>query len=319
MRRIVAVLCVALGVCAVVVAPLSRFVIAETLMLTPMDYYRVLVSAGDMTYFNIEEVAEADDISEVGPVEGAPVEATTTLRADVAASTDDTVVWDEFTAVVDTNRDFHINYNDRRVGHDRRTGEAVDCCDATVNSEAVVQTGQAYKFPFFVEQRDYEFYDTFSQQALPIRFDGVETIQGVETYRFVQEIPETKIGEREMPAPLLGLDEDEGDVVADEMYSNTRTYWIEPITGSPIDQMQEQHRYATAEGGEDLTLFSGTLRFTDETVAEGIEFSDEGRAVLPLLRTTVPLAALVAGVLLIVLGILLYMSTRRQPEHRRTA
>ena len=105
----------------------------------------------------------------------------------------------------------------RHTAHDRVTGEAVDCCGSSVNEESTPQSGQAFKWPFLVEQRDYEFFDSTVREALPIAFEGVEEVDGhpgVEAYKFVQVVEPTVVETREIPRSLLGLD-GEGDVTAD--------------------------------------------------------------------------------------------------------
>lgn len=298
MRRTVAAVCIALGVFSLVLAPLMRFWMASAVMKTPMDYYSEKVVRGEnVTYFSAEELEL---------IEGATVEAYTTLRADVAASDADTVVWDQFTWIEDIDRDFAIQSSSRRAGHDRVTGEAVDCCDASVNEEPVAQTGQAFKFPFLTEQKDYEFFDATAEKTEPIEFAGEEEIDGVTTYKFVQEIEPTKVGEREMPRSLLGMDGD-GDVVADEMYSVDRTYWIEPTSGVPIMVTEDQHRGAFVDGEEQLVLFDGDMRMTDETVEENIANAEQALTMIPLLRTTLPLVLLAAGAVLVGVGAVLWL------------
>lgn len=299
MRRTVAAVCIALGVFSLVLAPLMRFWMASAVMKTPMDYYSEKVVRGEnVTYFSAEELEL---------IEGATVEGYTTLRADVAASDADTVVWDQFTWIEDIDRDFAITSSSRRAGHDRVTGEAVDCCDASVNEEPVAQTGQAFKFPFLTEKKDYAFFDATAEKTEPIEFSGEEEIEGLPTYKFVQEIEPTKVGEREMPRSLLGMDGD-GDVAADEMYSVTRTYWIEPTSGAPIMVSEDQHRGAFVDGEERLVLFDGDMRMTDETVDANIENAEQAVTMIPLLRTTLPLVLLAAGAVLVGVGVVLWFT-----------
>ncbi|WP_026124481.1 DUF3068 domain-containing protein [Nocardiopsis baichengensis] len=298
MRRTVAVVCIALGVFSLVLAPLLRFWMAGAVMKTPMDYYSEKVVRGEnVTYFSAEELEQ---------VEGATVEAYTTLRADVAASDSDTVVWDQFTWIEDIERDFAIQSSSRRAGHDRETGEVVDCCDASVDEEPTAQSGQAFKFPFLTEKKDYEFFDATAMETEPMEFAGEEEIEGVATYKFVQEIEPTKVGEREMPRSLLDMEGD-GDVVTDEMYSVTRTYWIEPTSGAPIMVTEDQHRGAFVDGEERLVLFDGDMRMTDETVDANIENAEQALTMLPLLRTVLPLVLVGAGAVLIGAGVLLWL------------
>ncbi|WP_431868205.1 DUF3068 domain-containing protein [Nocardiopsis eucommiae] len=305
MRRTVAVVLIALGVFCLALAPMMRTWMSSSLMKTPLDYYNPTVNVGEITYFNIEDVELVED---------ADVEAHSTIRADVASSTDDVVVWDQFTWIKDAETDFGISSTNRRAGHDRVTGELVDCCDAMINDEAVQQSGQGWKFPFFTEQRDYDFFETTVQEVVPMEFEGVEEVDGVEAYKFVQTVEPTVIDERELPRSVAGLEGD-GDVVGDETFSIVRTYWIEPVSGSPIDMSEEHHRTVVVDGEEVLTLLSGELRFDDATRAAAIENSEQARTVLPLLHTTLPLGALVLGAGFVGIAVVLLVTGRRTENH----
>lgn len=293
MRRTVAVVCIAFGVFCLVLAPLLRFWMASAVMKTPMNYYSQSVIQGEnVTYFNAKELELIED---------ADVEATMTIRADVAASDAETVVWDQFMWVRDVERDFAFLSSTRRTAHDRRTGEAVDCCGAAVNEESTVQSGQAFKWPFNVEQRDYEFFDTTTRQTLPIRFEGTEEVKGVEAYKFVQVVEPATVETREFPKSLLGMD-GKGDATADVVFSNIRTYWVDPVTGSPLDLSEEQRRVAVVDGQERLVMFEGVLSFSDETVAANIENAASGDLIV-LVRSTLPIILLAVGAAALIFGL----------------
>ncbi|MCK9872956.1 DUF3068 domain-containing protein [Nocardiopsis dassonvillei] len=306
MRRTVAVVLVAFGVFFLAFAPMMRTWLSSSLMKTPLDYYsETVLEADGATYFNIEDVELVED---------ATLEARSTIRADVASSTDETVVWDQFTWVRDAETDFGITSSSRRAGHDRVTGEAVDCCDSMVNDESVAQSGQAWKFPFFTEQRDYDFYETTAREVVPMEFQGTEEVGGVEAYKFVQEVEDEVIGERTLPRSVAGM-EGEGDVTGDEVFSITRTYWIEPVTGSPLKISEDQNRVVVVDGEEILTLFDAELVSNDESVQNAVANSEQGRTVLPLLQTTLPVVCLVAGVGFIGVAVVLFVTGRRRDHH----
>jgi hypothetical protein len=306
MRRTVAVVLIAFGVFFLAAAPMMRTWMSSSLMKTPLDYYSETVNVAEgATYFNIEDVELVED---------ATLEAHATIRADVASSTDEIVVWDQFTWLKDAETDFGISSTSRRAGHDRVTGEAVDCCDSMVNEESVLQSGQAWKFPFFTEQRDYDFYETTVQEVVPMEFQGVEAVEGVEAYRFVQTVEPTVIDERTLPRSVAGLEGD-GDVTGDEVFSITRTYWIEPTTGSPLKVSEDQNRVVVVDGEEVLTLLDAELVFDDESVRNAVANSEQGRTMLPLLHTTLPIAFLVVGVGFVGIAVVLYVSGRRSDHH----
>jgi hypothetical protein len=307
MRRAIAVVLIGFGVFFLAVAPLMRTWVSSSLMKTPLTYYVEYTNVAEgATYFNIEEVEL---------VENATLEASVTIRADVASSTDETVVWDQFTWLRDAETDFGITSTSRRAGHDRVTGQAVDCCDAMVNEESTVQSGQAWKFPFFTEQRDYDFFETTVKEPVPMEFQAVEEIEGVEVYRFEQVVDGEVIGERTLPRSVAGLDGD-GDVTGDEVFSITRTYWIDPVTGSPIKVSEHQNRVVVVDGQEVLTLLDAELVFDDASVRTALENSEQGRTMLPLIHTTVPLAALIAGVGFIAIGVILHLTGRSRAHHK---
>ncbi|GAA1453753.1 DUF3068 domain-containing protein [Nocardiopsis tropica] len=306
MRRTVAVVLIAFGVFFLAAAPMMRTWMSSSLMKTPLDYYSETVNVAEgATYFNIEDVELVED---------ATLEAHATIRADVASSTDEIVVWDQFTWLKDAETDFGISSTSRRAGHDRVTGEAVDCCDSMVNEESVLQSGQAWKFPFFTEQRDYDFYETTVQEVVPMEFQGVEAVEGVEAYRFVQTVEPTVVDERTLPRSVAGLEGD-GDVTGDEVFSITRTYWIEPTTGSPLKVSEDQNRVVVVDGEEVLTLLDAELVFDDESVRNAVANSEQGRTMLPLLHTTLPIAFLVVGVGFVGIAVVLYVSGRRSDHH----
>lgn len=306
MRRTVAVVLIAFGVFFLALAPMTRTWLSSSLMKTPLDYYsETVLTAEGATYFNIEDVEL---------VENANLEANSTLRADVASSTDETVVWDQFTWLRDADTDFGITSTSRRAGHDRVTGEAVDCCDAMINDEAVAQNGQAWKFPFFTEQRDYDFFETTVQENVPMKFQGTEEIKGVESYKFVQEVEDEVVGERTLPRSVAGLEGD-GDVTGDEVFSITRTYWIEPVTGSPLKIGENQNRVVVVDGEEVLTILDADLVSNDESIQNAVDRADQGRTMLPLLHTTLPIVSLVVGVGFIGIAVILLLTGRRSDHH----
>ncbi|MFL1377069.1 MULTISPECIES: DUF3068 domain-containing protein [unclassified Nocardiopsis] len=306
MRRAIAVVLIGFGVFFLAVAPLMRTWVSSSLMKTPLTYYSETTNVAEgATYFNIEEVEL---------VENATLEAHSTIRADVASSTDEVVVWDQFTWLKDADTDFGITSTSRRAGHDRVTGEAVDCCDAMVNEESTVQSGQLWKFPFFTEQRDYDFFETTTREIVPMEFKGVEEVEGVEVYRFEQVVDGAVIGERTLPRSVAGLEGD-GDVTGDEVFSITRTYWIEPTTGSPLKVSEDQNRVVVADGQEVLTLLDAELVFDEESIQQAVANSEQGRTMLPLIHTTIPLAALIVGIGFVAIGVVLYLTGRPRAHH----
>ena len=71
---------------------------------------------------------------------------------------------------------------------------------------------------------------------------------GLNTYKFVQEVPTTKIAEiAGVPRSALKLP-GEGSVTVDASYASTRTIWVEPLTGAIINASDKQYSTLKYEG-----------------------------------------------------------------------
>ena len=101
--------------------------------------------------------------------------------------------------------------------------------------------GQTYKFPFRAERRDHTFFDRDLRKGLPIAFDGTEQINGTEAYRYVQQIPETDLVTPAASLTALAGALAPGATTGKVTYSNTRTIWIEPVSGNFV-KVREQQR-----------------------------------------------------------------------------
>lgn len=147
-----------------------------------------------------------------------------------------------------------------------------------------------------------------------MKFQGTEEIKGVESYKFVQEVEDEVVGERTLPRSVAGLEGD-GDVTGDEVFSITRTYWIEPVTGSPLKIGENQNRVVVVDGEEVLTILDADLVSNDESIQNAVDKADQGRTMLPLLHTTLPIVSLVVGVGFIGIAVILLLTGRRDDHH----
>jgi Porin PorA len=232
----------------------------------------------------------------------------------------DIMVWDQGLLVTDTEGKT-ISAVEHRVCLDRRTNEAVPECSSSYVTEdedgpskedrAVVQDGVNYKFPFNVAKSDYRYFDTTLRKATAARFDSEDTVNGVDVYKFVQDIPPTKIRSQEVPGSLVGL----GDppVNADRLYQNTRTMWVEPVTGIIVKgQEQQKQTFRAAAGKKESVIIDGTLTFNQKTIEGNLARVDEIRPKLLLISSTGPLVLGGLGIVLLGLGVFMFLRTRRR-------
>ncbi len=203
---------------------------------------------------------------------------------------------------------------------DAHTGKAVNCCGASKNGQEIEREGLLVKFPFDAQPTDeYKWWDSTVGKAYPVSYEGTEEIQGMEVYKYSMEVPEQKYATRELPGYLLGGAANSEAVKADRYYENTRTFWVDPVTGVVIDRVEEQHQEFRHKG-HTLNALDTTSRFTKETVDKNIDEYKTKATLLKLIHTTLPIVFVIVGLLLLVGGLLLSLIIgRRDHVARREA
>lgn len=309
MRKL-AVGLVALGVFLAVAAPMVRFYMYPKLAVAPADQNSTSVLVGPgATIFDTATLSEiTTDLTTtnltVGDVKAAEAEG------------NNVVVWQATTS--SRSSDGVIRSRDiERYAFDATTGEAVNCCGEFVSEEEGVETpvehkGLQVKFPFNTQKDSYDWWDGTLREAVEIKYVGTETVEGLSLYKFSHAIEATKVGEREVPAALIGESGDE-NVMADVVYSNVRTLWVEPNTGVVIKREEIQDNTLDYDGTPRITTTKVTTGFDDATVkANADKYGPLGKQ-LHLLHTVLPPVLLILGLLAAVGGfLLLRRDDRRQ-------
>ncbi|MEJ3742230.1 DUF3068 domain-containing protein [Actinomycetes bacterium KLBMP 9797] len=308
MRRAVTALLFALGAFALVLAGLLRFYVHHELGVAPLDPNSTTVSQGSgMTVFypgllktrtdatvtatrNIQGVLNAPEVKVDGDV--------ATWRVGLVLEDDDQVLVSAF---------------DERVCVDRRSAETVEpCADENLNDDAIKHSGLAYKFPFNTAKKDYPYFDiNLKDSTPPMTFDGEDMVNGLPVYRFVQQIPATKIEDREVPGDLVNGTPGT-TVTAGRFYENTRTVWVEPYSGLIVKGEEKVRQVLRGPDGSDgQVLLAGTIAFTQDTVRNQVADAEDARGQLRMVYSTGPLALTIAGVVLLLIGALLAFTGRR--------
>ncbi|WP_158566700.1 DUF3068 domain-containing protein [Actinomadura craniellae] len=301
MRHVIGLVLVGLGVFLLGTGAMVHFHVAPQLIAAPTDTYnKTVLRADNATYF---------DVGALQTRTGATITATNTVRGDVRASNDDVAVWDSFAAVQDLNNNVLVDMRQQRLAFDRRSGELTGCCGTHIQNQPLNRpSGIGLFWPVDVGKRGYQVFDSQTRRAWPVTFAGEETLDGVRTYRFVQRIPPTKITEpaRTVPGGLLGLGAGSGDVAVDRYYQAEATYWIDPRTGAPVNQRQHTISTLQAQQGPGrLVVADLDLRMTDESRRALLDKSEDGARSAGMIKTVVPLVCLVAGLVLVVGGLVL--------------
>jgi len=186
-------------------------------------------------------------------------------KAAEASGRDDIAVWETGNTVLGPDKET-ISVTRETVAFDRRTGQAVVCCGDQVNGDtAVNHEGLFFKFPFETAKQDYQFWDANARKASTARFQGEETRQGLTTYHFVHQVPETELSTVQVPPSLVGQTGDQL-IPATTVYTNTRELWVEPVSGIIVYGKETPKQVLRGEDGTELlTVFEANIGYTPET------------------------------------------------------
>ncbi|MGK5442688.1 DUF3068 domain-containing protein [Micromonospora sp. URMC 105] len=196
-----------------------------------------------------------------------------------------------------------------KLAMDRVSGEAVkwqgQWLDDTGQRDTGIQfAGQIYKFPFNTEKRDYKIFDRDLRQVRDAKFSGTENIKGIETYRFEQVIADERLTLDPSRVTALLATFAPGATDASLVYSNQRTVWVDPVTGSYIKVREVQKKVLTPNVGAPTTLLDADFTYNDATITASVERAKESRNSLQLLSVYVPIGLAALGLVLIIGGLL---------------
>ncbi|RNL64926.1 DUF3068 domain-containing protein [Nocardioides marmoriginsengisoli] len=301
MRRFSLVL-IAVGAFLIVLAPMIRFYAYPRLAVAPANQRSVTTLVGpNATVFDI------------GTLKEITTDLTTKVNTSGDATTPDkcsgAVTYVNTTST--TSSDGVMRSRDvERMTFNARTGEGVpNCGNDYISDQEDVQTpvkhtGLPAKFPFQTEKKTYQFWDSTLRKSAPIDYLGTAKVDGVDTYKFGQNIEPTAYTTMDVPLSVLGLAGDD-TVTADRVYSNNRTLWVEPETGVILKRSEGVRETLDYQGESRVTLTEVTTGYDDATVKKNADEYGSQASMLKTVRTLVPQAAFVLGLLALVGGIVL--------------
>ncbi len=326
MRRSLGGMAVVFGVFLLVIGVLAKPVLYRSLAIVKLDQRSTSESIGqNMTALYAHEVDGAAVFDRLDGVTLRSIREVVGIPGRVPrADRDDNAFWQTAVtsqALIDGEW-VDLSYSDEGVSIDRHSGEATNCCgdykstgdlEDTTSVRDITREGLFFKFPFDVQQRTYPWWDGDLNATQPMQFLREEDVDGVGTYVFQQVTPSQEVQQfdkqgnpttREVPRALFG-DTTEGNVPVKVLYANTRTLWVEPNTGVLIKGQEELDRGLQADGYPVLSTTKGTIGYSDATVRANVEEWGSKGTVLGLLNGPLTPIGLVAGLLLLALGLLL--------------
>ncbi|MCL2542920.1 MAG: DUF3068 domain-containing protein [Nocardioidaceae bacterium] len=308
MRRIIGTALVGLGVFLVVAAALIRFYAYPSLARVPTNYDETThLQAKDARIFNTNPKVLAPETTNL------TVAARTVADSSIHPPAGD-AVWNTNTTI--TRADGTIFQRSReRAPFDAVTGAAVSCASCGSWSEStqgqqdtVDRSGQVYKFPFDTQRHDYQNWDDAIGAATTAKYEGQTSIQGLKVYKFVQTIAPRIIGHEQVPGSVFGSKA--ASVDAAMWYAMTRTLYIEPATGSPVQRI-EQRTQEMRYDGTTVPAFDGTVEYTPAQVTDEVNTLSTNAMLLSGARLWIPVGGLLLGLVLLGAGLVM---TRREPQ-----
>jgi hypothetical protein len=294
-RKVIAAVLVGLGSFLLVAALTVVIWGGEAVKKTPLDTDSVTNLSGTADKLN----------PATSEVESLQVKAASVTKADAELSDDEVVVFVNTTCLVidegdtpqcvDESDDRLVSATSDVFATDRQTAEAVND-PQYVPPSAEEKSGLVNKWPFDAEKKDYTYWDGMLGEAVDATYDGTETIEGLETYRYHVLVEDA-------PAEVV---ED-----VDGVYSQDKYIWIDPITGAIINQTQHEVR----ELPDGSTLLDMQLDFTEDQVSANAADAEDNGSLLSLLTKTVPLIGIIGGVIaLLIGGFLVFAGRSRDAE-----
>ena len=328
-----------IGVFAVVIAAGCAFYVAPSVARLPYDL--TLCKPGetkDCLRASVAEAPGARFLQTKGGDEPVVAVQTGTLRSttEVAPQADltdsemtgdldgEAVVWNGYGTVTWVETGEMITQYKASLAIDRDSAAAVAWNDQFLQDAGpdapseVTFAGQLYKFPFHTGKKDYEYFDRDLRKALPIQYQGTEKIDGLETYRFQQVVPDSALATPAEKLKGLLTKFAPGATSGQITYSNTRTIWVEPVSGTFIKVQEQQKKTLVPDTGTPTQLLDGNFVYTPDTVANNVESASDTKGQVLLISRTLPIALAVAGALLLIIGLLLVMTARRNNARHRT-
>ncbi|WP_433265143.1 DUF3068 domain-containing protein [Micromonospora vinacea] len=223
----------------------------------------------------------------------------------------DAVIWDVYQTVRRVDNQDVVSQYSTELALYRISGAAASWKEQWLNETGadgtpvgnVKYSGQIYKFPFGTDKRDYQIFDRDLKRATPAKFVGTEKIKGIETYRFEQRIENEVLATPESSLQTLVGKFAPGATSGQIVYSNIRTVWVDPVTGSYVNVREQQHKELRPNTGTPTVLLDADFNYTDDTVSRSVETVKDNRFKIGLISFWGPIVAGVLGLLAVVFGV----------------
>jgi hypothetical protein len=291
------------GAFLIVFALLQAFWVTGQVTKFPLNQYAtVTLTDPNASYFSAAKLTE---------MSGVNLEATYTIKGNAAAGSSSIAVWNQFIYVYDQTNKLPVQTVTRTFAFDRRTAQLINCCGANVNGDSSIQQHGyvGYVLPIGTKRQTYDVFDTNLNKAVPFTFTGVGDAGGTQAYKFTVNVPPTQNGTQTVPGSLVHSSA--ASVTLPQYYEVHSTYWIDPVTGALLNVTQnEKLTLRNTDGSTALVLLSANLAATQASIDGLVAIDNSQLSKASLVGTLLPLLTGVIGLLLLIVGIVLF----RRPE-----
>ena len=297
-----------LGTFLIVFALLQAFWVTGQVIKFPLNQYAsVTLADPNATYFSAAKLTE---------MSGVNLEATYTIKGNAAAGSSSTAVWNQFIYIYDQTNKLPVQTITRTFAFDRRTAQLVNCCGANVNGDSSIQQHGyvGYVLPIGTKKQTYDVFDTNLNKPVPFVYTGIGDVDGTQAYKYSVNVPPTQNGTQTVPGSLVNSSA--ASVTLPQYYELHSTYWIDPVTGALLNVTQDQKlTLRNTDGSTALSLLNANFVATQASIDGLVAIDNNQLSKASLVGTLLPLLAGVVGLLLLILGLVLF----RRPEETAAA
>jgi hypothetical protein len=225
-------------------------------------------------------------------------------------------VWNQFIYVYDQTNKLPVQTITRTFAFDRRTAQLVNCCGANVNGDSSIQQHGyvGYVLPIGTKKQTYDVFDTNLNKPVPFVYTGIGDVDGTQAYKYSVNVPPTQNGTQTVPGSLVNSGA--ASVTLPQYYEVHSTYWIDPVTGALLNVTQDEKlTLRNTDGSTALSLLNANLVATQASIDGLVAIDNDQLSKASLVGTLLPLMAGVVGLLLLILGLVLF----RRPEETAAA
>jgi hypothetical protein len=197
--------------------------------------------------------------------------------------------------------------------------------DSPPTNIALPHEGLSYRFPFDTQKQSYQYFDPIAQKAYEANYEGEDDVNGLTTYRFVQNVgydPDGSLKEPVRYPSLYGHDEDgeisaparmwniegvdpEEDVTMTRYYAAQKTMWVDPVSGTIVkSKVHANHYYARDPLKPEVALADYTVTSSEETIEAQVDAARNERDRVALWSRVLPITFTAAGLICLIGGVL---------------